>query len=560
MKKYLLVLILIAIPVFTLKAQMENVPLSNPVYSFIKEMSVKGLIHYIDNDANLSKGRIDYFLSQIAKQDSSLSKVEKKFLKKYQLEFEVGGLDNSNTASLFGHGENFSQKVDGFLSKKLKYLYYIDKPENNLYISGIATRFSFSRSFKPSDSASNSYDGGARFSGTVFKHLGYSYSFDKGGLGGAEFLQLLTAPDLAHNFKFNENIENVRSFDYTDGYLRYQANPYEDMRISVQLGREQLKYGYGYGKSLVLSGLGPDMDFLRFNFDYDIFHYSSITASTVGNFSRYNREANYTKYWAANMATIEIKNLFDFSLEEAMVYSRPLELAYLNPFIFYKFAEQSLQDRDNGTLSFQLQTHFLKDIEFQGTFFLDEDIIGNLGDLQKTSNKTAYQVGTYLYEPFKLRNLSLVLEYTKIRPYVYSHIDNKNTYTAFGTILGNPIGPNSDEIYTKAKYNFSEWVNGLLEYQFIRKGNNITDAQGNLIRNVGGDVQVPYRGELLDADHAYFLDGNRVNTQIVTLGMNVELIRDIIFEFKYIYRLDNNVTNGTKNDVSFGFFRMNWDY
>ena len=77
MKKYLLLLILIAIPVFTLKAQVENVPLSNPVYSFIKEMSVKGLIHYFDNDANLSKGKIADFLELIEKQDSSLSKVEK---------------------------------------------------------------------------------------------------------------------------------------------------------------------------------------------------------------------------------------------------------------------------------------------------------------------------------------------------------------------------------------------------------------------------------------------------------------------------------------------------
>ncbi|CAN5617656.1 hypothetical protein BH10BAC5_BH10BAC5_02440 [soil metagenome] len=559
MKFILIVVILVLLPIISVNAQVENVPLSNPVYSFIKEMSVKGIIHYIDFDANLSKGKIADLLETVEKQDTSLSKVEKKFLKKYKLEFEVGGLDNSNTASLFGHGENFSQKAEGFLSKKLKYLYYIDNPENNFYMSGIATRFSFSRSFKPSDSASNSYDGGLRMSGTLFRHLGYSFSFDKGALGGAEFLQLLTAPDLKHNFKFNENIENVRSFDYTDGYVKYQTYPSEDMRIAVQLGREQIKLGYGYGNSLILSGLGPDMDFLRFNFDYDVFHYTSITASTVGNFSRNNRDDRYTKYFAANAFSVELKNLFDINIEEAMIYSRPLELAYLNPLLFYKFAEMSLQDRDNGTISFGLQTRFMKDVELQGTFFLDENIISNLSDLQKASNKTAYQVGAFIYEPFKLRNLSLVLEYTKIRPYVYSHIDNKNTYTAFGTILGNPIGPNADELYTKARYNFSEWVNGSLEYQFTRKGNNITDSQGKLIRNVGGDEQVPFVDNR-DADHAAFLDGNRVNTQTVTLGMNVELIRDIIFEFKYIYRLNDDLTNRSKNDVSFAFFRMNWNY
>jgi len=33
------------------------------------------------------------------------------------------------------------------------------------------------------------------------------------------------------------------------------------MGISLQFGREQIKYGHGYSNSLTLSGLGPDMDF-----------------------------------------------------------------------------------------------------------------------------------------------------------------------------------------------------------------------------------------------------------------------------------------------------------
>lgn len=89
----------------------------------------------------------------------------------------------------------------------------------------------------------------------------------------------------------------------------------------------------------------------------------------------------------------------------------------------------SLQDRDNGTLFFDLQTHFVKNLELQGTFFLDEDILGNLSDFSKQTNKTAYQLGFYWYEPAGIQNLALIFEYTKIRPYVYTHFDPKNIYT-----------------------------------------------------------------------------------------------------------------------------------
>ena len=107
-----------------------------------------------------------------------------------------------------------------------------------------------------------------------------------------------------------------------------------------------------------------------------------------------------------------------------------------------------LQDRDNGTVYLDLQTNFIKNLELQGTFFLDENILSHLQDLSLYSNKTAYQVGAFWYSPFNVNDLSLVLEYTKIRPYVYSHTNPKDSYTSFGQNLGHRIGPNSDELYS----------------------------------------------------------------------------------------------------------------
>lgn len=69
------------------------------------------------------------------------------------------------------------------------------------------------------------------------------------------------------------------------------------MDLSFQIGREQLKYGLGYSKRLSLSGDAPNMNFLKFNFKYGIINYSSIFASTVGEFSPVKRSEIYEIFY-----------------------------------------------------------------------------------------------------------------------------------------------------------------------------------------------------------------------------------------------------------------------
>ena len=231
----------------------------------------------------------------------------------------------------------------------------------------------------------------------------------------------------------------------------------------------------------------------------------------------------------------------------------------MTPFIFYKFVEHSLQDRDNGTLFFDMQTHFIKDLQFQGTFFMDESLLGGLSDFNKQSNKVAIQGGTMWYEPVGIKDVSLTLQYTFIRPYVYTHFNPKNTYTSFGQILGNPIGPNADQIYTRLTYNFSDWLAMSLIYQRIRKGENVYDSNGDLVKNVGGNVNQPYRPDI-DPEDANFLDGNRVYTDVAELSVRLEPIRNFVFDIKYAYRKENHLDENFINDTSFGSIKLSIDY
>ena len=310
--------------------------------------------------------------------------------------------------------------------------------------------------------------------------------------------------------------------------------------------------------SLCFPATIPRWIFFNSNLIMELFIFTSIHASTVGLFTP-EREDRYTKFWAFNSLKFSLNGLFDIGMGEAIVYSgRGIELAYLSPIPFYKFIEMNLQDRDNGNIYLELQTGFIPNLELQGTFFLDENILSNLGDLDDYKNKTAYQLGAFWYEAFAINNLSWILEYTRIRPYVYSHVNIKNTYSAWGTNLGHRIGPNSDEFFTSLAYNVNSWIGASLEYRHQRSGENIYDDDGNLIKNVGGDMFVSH--ESRESDTAIFLDGIRMDYDEVQVGLRIEPIRDFIFDIIYNYSIQNNLSEGYKKDFSYGLLKFTLEY
>ena len=327
------------------------------------------------------------------------------------------------------------------------------------------------------------------------------------------------------------------------------------MHFSFELGREKMKFGYGYGDKLVLSGNSPVMDFIKLDFNYGVFSFTTWTASTVGEFDT-ARANDYTKYIATNQVKLSFKNLFDFGIGESIIYSgRGIDLGYINPLAFLKFTEMSLQDRDNATAYLDMQTHFLKNIEFQGTFFMDDDPFGNLQDLANYINKTGYQLGMFWYSPFSISDMTFIMEYTRIRPYVYSNIHPGNSYTAWGQILGDQIGPNSDKILLRAAYNVNSSLRMNCDYQFIRHGDNIYDAKGNLIFNSGGDVFITHRDNI-DPIDVKFLSGERINTNIMTFDIKYEPIRKIFFDLEFKKMWQKDVLKDVSNITSYAYLQL----
>lgn len=557
MKKVFCLLFLFSLSLF---AQVETVPLDNPVYDYLKLMSVKGIIKGYDSDMPvISRQKTADYLAEVEDEMQRLSSTELSLLRKYQVEFDVSKQTPENTTELFGPG-GFFENFGGTFEDKYKFVYGAEDTatRSNLYFEFIG-QGNYIHQTEPHTQNAWVYQMGFNMRGTAFGHLGYNLTVIKGAASGNYDLAETYAPWLNYNFKYVEGIENIAGYDFTNGYLRYHAEPYEDMDIDLFLGRDKITFGYGYGNSMVFSGNHPDFDFFSFNFQYGAVNFYSMHGSAVGEFSL-NRDETFTKYIAANRLKISLEGLFDVGIAEALIYSgRGLEFAYLPPLQFYKFAEHSIQDRDNALLFMDFQSNFLDNFEIQGTFMLDENLLSNMQDLTKYVNKTGYQLGFFWYEPFSLSDLSLVFEFTRIRPYVYSHNNHKNTFTAWGTGLGHPIGPNAEEILARAGYNLNDYVYLEAEYRRVNEGNSIYDGSGNLLYNAGGDLFQPWRNGI-DPLHIEFLSGARVNTDFLKLTCRFEPIRDLPMILGFMHQSEHHIDSGSTFDNQYLWYQLKVRY
>jgi len=179
-----------------------------------------------------------------------------------------------------------------------------------------------------------------------------------------------------------------------------------------------------------------------------------------------------------------------------------------------------------------LQTHFLEHIEFSGTILYD-DI--NVPDMftDKWSDRYAWQVGMFYADPFLMPNSNIIVEYTRVEPYVFSHGRSRdNNYTSLGALLGTSVGPNGDAMAVRMDYLPLRNLSFSLRVIFERHGMNIVDSTGKVIRNVGGDVLFPFR-DGVDSEKKQFLSGTKFRNRRLEFSALWEIVNQCWFELQY---------------------------
>ena len=388
---------------------------------------------------------------------------------------------------------------------------------------------------------------GGRIRGTILYHLGYYLEGKNASFWGSrELLQR----DRVIGQAYTLGVTNTHNFDFVEGYARYDANI-----VSVQLGRERILWGTGFDQKMILSDNVRVFDFVRADVQYKSLKYTFMHAWILGKRSNLvytlpsDTSAEFIepvvadKYVAAHRLEFSFPGVFDIGAQEMVVYSnRSPDLAYFNPVTLIESAQRSREERDNVFWAFDIQTRCISGVELSATFLLDDL---NFPDLftNKWTNRWAGQASLFYADPFTIRNTSLIIEYTRVAPYVFSHgRSRENDYGSLGALLGPRTSPNADSWFVRIDVlphrNFTLSARVGLE----RHGENVVDANGMLIRNVGGDFLQPHRDS--DPERAPFLDGILMKSTRMQLLCTYEAVRQLWTDVAVEHETIKNTATG----------------
>lgn len=505
-------------------------PIGHEVYAFLRHLSVRGLIEdYSEVQLPISEYEAAQFL--LSADTTQLSGTEREVRLKY---LQQVSRDPYPAVTVFGGDSTEPFFSSALFSDKEKYLYRWrdDSSLSDFYVNGIATlELRRREQFNPASVVLGVM--GGRFFGTMSGHVGYFLEATNGQSFGDSSVAL-EDPQISKNRNYISYSRN--NFDFTSAELTYNQDWF-----TGKIAREAIALGGSYqGDNVTLSPNVPYTDFLSLQAKVGVVRYQAIVASLLGE-ARFSEGFDTisqhevgshvnidSKYLTAHNLTFFIGDDVELGFTDMVIYSRRFDLAYLNPFSFLKSVEHSLNDRDNGLLGAHFRARIVPGVEVRGQVLMDDVLAGGIGK-GYWSNKFAWQAGAMWAAPLGLNDVDLMVEWTRIEPYTYSHFRPQNTFATSGTVLGSQIGPNAISYWGRLHWNITRDLFANIDLQFIQRGENVYDSAGNLIVNAGSDFQQSIRNQDDKDRSTYILDGQRVNILTVSAYLQYEPWRGIQF-------------------------------
>ena len=513
-------------------AQVDNVPVTHPVYQFLIHAEAKGLLpHFSSSSLPLQRKEVIDALKKIRKGSDKLNSAEADALSNFEKDFQI--YESNNAVVFYSPSDNKQVLSSRFFGDDEKFLYRFKDSSNSIKIKPLGSLDYFYSGAGDNSEYALMGNLGVRLYGSLGQHFGYFLQVTNGSVFSGEKAAALVDRRLGQNIKFADLNSD---FDYSESHVNFEYGWF-----FASIGREARYLGSGIYNRMLFSDNAPAHDALSLgakfsNFEYRFTHSSLLalneSESDVGNATYIPNKFAATHRFALKPEWGEI------AFFEHLIYSRrDIDLAYLNPLSFYKTLEHSLHDRDNSLMGMDLTLRPLDGLQFKATYLLDDIIISEIGN-DYWSNKSAWNVGLTYALPGLGADLNF--EYARVEPYTFSHFQYQNSMTNDSALYGSYLLPNSDE--TSLGLNW--WYGGRyplsIRCSYMRHGKNIYDEEGNVIKNVGADPLLAKRSE--DSMKATFLDGDRTNVFSFEIKSGWEIITDFNIQLAYTLRnIDSEV-------------------
>jgi len=529
LKRWSILILLVWCGYLQARSNAVPVPIEDPIYQFLSRQAAKGyLTGYNEAILPMTRGQIAFWLQQIQSHESQLTTVENQLLQEYLADFRqelmtTAHRDLTGGASLyypFQDKATLGRHVRELFSRQpgLERKHLVIYEEGDDFIWGDCEAIG----------RLEQKDGEVRLVNadrwTIQGNWAQHFAFR---LHAARYRR-------SYNRQFTEPLyedRNVWGMYITDSLYTYDFNhtafTYYNDWLRVGLYHQPLRLGYSPAHSLLISNNAPAFPHIGLQAQIKTITFTYLHADLL-NDSTHCRDLpaetkNRSKYLALQRIDMSFwREKLRLGYTIMVVYGdRHRELAYLTPVNFFWLTQHTLEDRDNTLMALDGKFNLLPGVTLFATLLLDELRFSELGQ-HWWANKQGLQGGVQFYPVVGKLPLNLIIEYTAVRPWVYTHKYLTSNFTHNAFCLGYPYGGNAQSFWLHADAYLSRrlWIQA--DYTQIHQG---IDENG---RYYGGDVRSNYEWREPAYDHATrWLMGPQRTTHQYRLQSGYEIFNDM---------------------------------
>ena len=440
-KKSLFLFISLALLMATAQAGfMETVPVGEGVYEwiydYVDELYTRGLIK------GLHMGTKPYFRDQIAKELLLLrDKIEKQqVVVDWPESFFIEELENE-----------FSDEINEL---KLK----ASSPENSEPIK----KFFWGVDFEEK----SNFESKRR---SVFRETCWPYVKAQIGPNFSLCTRYMLDENLAKDPDYSGKVWRGFAGDAAQAYLAFNL-PY----FKLLLGRERLAWGHKSSGQLILSQNAFPLDMIKIQGGWGIFQGTAFFSILDPLVVRDSSETIYVKrYLSGHRVSLDLFSIAQLGLSETVIYGgkdRFIEPYYVLPLFWYHGAQLNHGRDDNTFFSFDFYLRPKKGIVLYAEFLIDDFQIEKKTQGDQEPHELGYSGGLSLLDLFGFKGVGLDLEYTRINNWTFNQKEEQNRYLHEKKLLGNPLGPDADNLCVSLSAWLKKGLKSKITYQLERHG------------------------------------------------------------------------------------------
>jgi hypothetical protein len=248
--------------------------------------------------------------------------------------------------------------------------------------------------------------------------------------------------------------EPKRPLRFRSAYIKYSQPHFE-----FQFGRERFRWGPGATGGLVLGDSSPSLDAASVKLRAKWFTLTSLVSPLGDEIASLGEDTGdlpegeiVNRYFYAHRLDMKFLPWLEFGISETAVVSgvgRGFDLRFMNPLLAI-YSTQHEGERNQREVNLTHSLHwFLADfprMALYGELFVDEIILKERaeGSPPRPSN-IAFLQGIALADPFGMAGTTVRAEYVRLGSFVYVHRGLNTDYENYGSPLGHPLGPDTDE-------------------------------------------------------------------------------------------------------------------